>query len=168
MISLRRAGAADLDFLVELLNDEDVEPWLGVRSARSRDDLAAELARQDEDPDAFGRFVIEVDGEPAGVLGFHRVDERNRIAYFEKFAVHPRFRGRGIGEEAARAFQRHVLFDLGYHRVELEIYGYNERAIAHAVRSGYVREGVRRKAYRRHDAWQDGVRFGLVREDLEQ
>jgi len=166
-IELRRATEADLDFLVELLSDDDVAPFLGARSARDREGLRAELERQKLEPDAFGRFVIEVDGEPAGICGFHRVNERNRIAHLEKFAVHPRFRGRQIGDEAARAFQRHLLLELGYHRLELEIYGFNERAIAHAERSGYVREGVRRKAYERHGEWQDGVLFGLVREDLD-
>jgi RimJ/RimL family protein N-acetyltransferase len=58
--------------------------------------------------------------------------------------------------------------DLGYHRLQLEIYGFNERAMAHAERSGFVREGVRRKAYLRHGDWVDGVMFGLVREDLEE
>ena len=42
--------------------------------------------------------------------------------------------------------QRHLIFDLDYHRLELEIYGFNERAIAHAERSGFVREGVKRRA----------------------
>ncbi|MEX2049517.1 MAG: GNAT family protein [Gemmatimonadota bacterium] len=166
-IVLRRATETDLDFLVELLTAEDVEPFLGARSERGRDGLRAELERQDAEPDAFGRFVIEVDGEAAGICGFHRVNERNRIAHLEKFAVHSRFRGRGVGDEAARALQRHLLIDLGYHRLELEIYGFNERAIAHAERSGYVREGVRRQAYERHGEWQDGVLFGLVREDLD-
>jgi RimJ/RimL family protein N-acetyltransferase len=58
--------------------------------------------------------------------------------------------------------------DLGYHRLQLEIYAFNERAMAHAERSGFVREGVRRKAYLRHGGWVDGVMFGLVREDLEE
>jgi len=48
----------------------------------------------------------------------------------------------------------------------LEIYGFNDRAIRHAERVGFVREGVKRKAYRRHGGWHDGVMFGLVREDL--
>ena len=29
-----------------------------------------------------------------------------------------------------------------------------------------MREGVIRKAYRRHDAWQDAVLFGLLAEEL--
>jgi RimJ/RimL family protein N-acetyltransferase len=58
------------------------------------------------------------------------------------------------------------LFDeLGYHRLELEIYGFNERAIRHAERVGFVREGVKRKAYWRHGDWVDGVTYGMLPED---
>jgi RimJ/RimL family protein N-acetyltransferase len=49
----------------------------------------------------------------------------------------------------------------------LEIYGFNERAIHHAERAGFVREGVKRKAYERQGEWVDSVIFALVREDLE-
>ena len=71
-----------------------------------------------------------------------------------------------LGEEAAREFQRHLFVELGFHRLELEIYGFNERAIRHAERVGFVREGVKRKAYWRHGEWVDGVLYGLVPEDL--
>jgi len=47
------------------------------------------------------------------------------------------------------------------------VYGFNEAGIRHAERAGFVREGVKRRAYRRHDRWVDGVLFGITREDLE-
>ena len=78
-----------------------------------------------------------------------------------------RFRGRHLSDEAARVLQRYLLVDLDYHRLQLEVYGFNERAIKHAERAGFVREGVKRKAYWRHGEWVDGVMFGLLREDLE-
>jgi RimJ/RimL family protein N-acetyltransferase len=112
-------------------------------------------------------MIIEVDGERAGTMGFHQVSEQNRIAHLEVLAVHPSYRGRRVADEAARAFQRYLIFELGYHRLELAVYGFNERAIAHTERAGFVREGVKRKAYLRHGDWQDAVQFGLVREDLE-
>ena len=118
------------------------------------------------DPAAFGRIVIEVEGERAGVMSYERVNERSRIAHLSGLAVERRFRGRGIANEAARLLQRHLIDDLGYHRLQLEVYGFNARALAHAERAGFVREGVRRKAYRYDDDWVDGVLFGLVAEDL--
>jgi len=136
VISIRRALAHDLDFLFELVNHEDVEPFLGGRSARDRDALAAEVERSAADPTAYGRFVIEVDGERAGAMGFEVENRRSRIARLERLAVHPEFRGQRVSDEAARLLQRHLVEELGYHRLQLEIYGFNERAHRHAERAG--------------------------------
>jgi RimJ/RimL family protein N-acetyltransferase len=166
VISIRRARSDDLDFLVELVNHEDVQPFLGGRTARDRDRVAAEVERSQEDPTAYGRFVIEVDGARAGVMGFEVENRRSRIAHLERLAVHPDFRGQRVSDEAARILQRHLVLELGYHRLQLEIYGFNERAQRHAERVGFTQEGVRRKAYWRHGEWMDGVLYALIRDDL--
>jgi RimJ/RimL family protein N-acetyltransferase len=165
-VGLRRAEARDLDFLLELMSEEDVEQNLAVVRPRDRDGLLEEIERSQAEPGEFGRFVIEVDGESAGLMGFQVANKRSRIANLGSLAVHPSFRGRRLADEAARLFQRHLLFELGFHRLQLEIYGFNERAQAHAERAGFVKEGVRRKAYDRNGEWVDGVIYGLVREDL--
>ena len=169
-LRLRRAVAGDLDFLVELMGHEEVEPYLAVIRPRDREGLAAEIERSQAEPQEFGRFLIEVEEggkwRRAGVMGFQVANRRSRIADLGSLAVHPDFRGRRLSDRAARLFQRHLLLDLGYHRLQLEIYGFNERALRHAERAGFVREGVRRKAYDRHGEWADGVLYGLVREDL--
>jgi RimJ/RimL family protein N-acetyltransferase len=170
-IRLRRAARDDVPFLLEVLTDEDVQPFLGRGGRFDEAELLADLERQEREPDAFGRFVIEVVDQggwrKAGTLGFERVNRRSRIAQLERLAVHPAFRGRRLADDAARLFQRHLIFDLDFHRVQLEIYAFNERAQRHAERAGFVREGVRRSAYRDDDGWVDGVLYGLVREDLE-
>ncbi|HEY2373424.1 MAG TPA: GNAT family protein [Gaiellaceae bacterium] len=166
-VSLRRARPEDADFLLGLVTDDDTRPFLGGRAGESREAVVAEIDRSVREPEAFGWFVVEADGAPAGSVAFHRVDERNRIAEAGRFAIAPEFRGRGIGLEAARQFQRLLLVDLGFHRVELQIYGFNERALAHAERCGYVREGVKRKAYEKRGEWQDAVLFSLLREELD-
>ena len=167
-VTIRRAEPDDADFLVELMTDDDVEPYMAVVRPRDRDGMLAEIERSQAEPEEFGRFVIEVDGQPAGLMGFDVANRRSRIANLGSLAVHPEFRGRRLADRAARLFQRHLIFDLGYHRLQLEIYGFNERAIQHAERAGFVREGVKRKAYERHGEWVDGVLFGLIREDLEE
>ncbi|MGH3002341.1 MAG: GNAT family N-acetyltransferase [Gaiellaceae bacterium] len=166
MIGLRRARVGDVDWLVALYSGDDVDPFLGPRP-RDAEAIRADVERSEREPRAFGRMIVEVDGERAGALGWHEVNERNRIAGLEALAVHPDFRGRRVADEAARLAQRHLILELDYHRLELACYGFNERAIAHAERSGFVREGVKRKAYLRRGEWQDAVLFSLLREDLE-
>jgi RimJ/RimL family protein N-acetyltransferase len=170
-IRLRRAEEGDLDFVLELVTHEEVEPYLAVVRPRDRKGLLEEIERSQREPEVFGRFVLEVqeDGEwrRAGVMGFEVANRRSRIADLGNLAIDPAFRGRRLADEAARLLQRHLLVDLEYHRLQLEIYGFNERAQRHAERAGFVREGVRRKAYRRHGGWVDGVIYGLVQEDLD-
>ena len=166
-IEVRRARRDDVPFLLELITHEDVRPYLGGLTPASAEEALAEIERSDAEPDLYGRYVIEVDGERAGTVGFRVANERHGIAEVGRLAIHPRFRGRRIGDGAARIFQRHLLCDRGLHRLEIQIYGFNERALAHAERAGFVREGVKRKAYLRDDEWQDAVLFSLLREDLE-
>ncbi len=167
-VSIRRAYLDDVDFLVELFTHEEVEPFLAAIRPKDHESVRADVERSEAEPDAFGVFVIEVDGQPAGTMRFERANRRSRIADLGGLAIHPDFRGSRISDEAARLFQLHLLRELGFHRVQLEIYGFNERAIRHAERSGFTREGVRRKAYWRNDEWVDGVLYGLVAEDLDE
>ena len=167
-VSIRRARPDDVDFLVELVTHEDVEPFLAAIRAKGRAEILEEIARSADDPEAFGVFVIEVEGERAGTVRFERANRRSRIADLGGFAVHPMFRGGRVSDTAARLFQHHLIDDLGFHRLQLEIYGFNERALRHAERAGFVHEGVRRKAYWRNDEWVDGVLYGLVAEDLDE
>ncbi len=163
---VRRARTDDVDFLVDLLTHEEVQPYLAAVRSQSREQVLAELDRSNREPAEFGVFVVEDGGERAGTMDFEVANRRSRIAHLSGLAIHPEFRGRRLADEAARTFQRHLLLDLGYHRLQLEVYGFNERAMRHAERVGFVREGVKRKAYWRHGAWWDGVVYGLLREDL--
>jgi len=165
---LRRARAADVDFLVALATHADVEPFLAAVSARDREELAADVARSEAEPSHYGRFVVEVAGEAAGAHAFEVSNRRSQIANLFGVMFHPDFRGRGIADSATLLLVRHLVFELGYHRVQLECYGFNERAMRHFERVGFVREGVKRRAYWRRDEWVDGVFYGLTREDLEQ
>ena len=167
-VSLRPATSADVAYLVDLLGSEDVAPFLAAVRAFTAEAVAEEVTRSEREPEAFGVLIVEVDGEAAGTMAWERVNRRSRIASVGGLAIAPGFRGTGVGVEAARAIQRLLLGDLGFHRIQIEVYGFNERALRHAERAGWIREGVRRKAYWRNDEWVDGVLFGLVAEDLDR
>ena len=164
-IAIRRAGSEDVDFLAELYAHQDVRPFLAAAGAYDRESVAAKVA---QDADAGGVMLIELDGERAGAMTWELRNRRSGIAHVGGIAVHPDFRGRRLADEAARLLQHHLLRERGLHRIELEIYGFNERAQRHAERAGFVREGVKRKAYRHGDGWADGVLYALLAEDLDE
>jgi RimJ/RimL family protein N-acetyltransferase len=165
-VVIRRAQADDVDFIVELFANEDVQPFMAARRSYDSESIRADIRRSDDEPEEFGLFVIEADGRRVGTMRFVQSNALHRIADLGGLAVHPDFRGQKVADEAARLFQTHLFEELGFHRLQLEIYGFNERAMRHAERAGFVLEGRRRRAYFRHGAWADGVLYGLTTEDL--
>ena len=164
-VELRRANHSDADFLLELVTGEETREFLG-RPPETREEVLADIERSEREPETFGWLVAESDGERVGGASYRVVNERHGIVEGGRLAVHPRFRGRKLGDDIAYAFQRLVLGELGFHRLEIQIYGFNERAIAHAERVGYVREGVKRQAYEKHGEWQDAVLFAMLQNEL--
>jgi RimJ/RimL family protein N-acetyltransferase len=166
-VELRRATRSDAEFLLDLVGGEGTREFLG-RPPETLDDVIADIERSESQPQLFGWLVAEADGERVGSASYRVLSENNRIVEGGRLAVHPRFRGRRLGDDIARSFQRLVLRDLGFHRLELQVYGFNERAIAHAHRVGYVHEGTKRKAYRRRGEWQDALLFSMLDDELPE
>ncbi len=78
-VSIRRARLDDVDFLVELVTHEDVEPFLAAVRPKDADSVRAEIERSQAEPDAYGVFVVEVDGERAFTYFVHAEALRERL-----------------------------------------------------------------------------------------
>jgi len=170
-IRLRRATPHDVDYLLALQAEPEIAPFLSAGRASMREELLTEIERSQAEPDAFGRLLIEVplEGEwrLAGAAGFECVNFRSRIARVFGLAIDPSFRGRRLGALALRELARALFGELDYHRLEAGVYGFNERGAAVLESAGFVREGVRRRAYHPGSEWVDGIEFGLTIEDVE-
>jgi RimJ/RimL family protein N-acetyltransferase len=154
-LQLRAATDADLDWVGALVRHPSVAPSLSTTAA-------------DGLPDAVAAGELWIAETPAGGrVGAVRVttaNRRSRIASVETLVVHPEARGRRLGVAILRAVTRWA-FARGVHRLEGEVYGFNEPALRTFEAAGFTREGIRRRAYDRHGAWQDGVCFGLLSDE---
>jgi RimJ/RimL family protein N-acetyltransferase len=164
-VALRRAARGDVPWLAELVSHPEVSPFLAAVRPSAPEELLAELERAERDPEGLGVLVIDEHGEPRGTVTWERVNRRSRIASVSGLALDPRARGRGIAGVALELLVTELLDARGLHRVQAEVYGFNEHAAALFERAGFVREGVRRLAYWRDGAWVDGILFGLIAED---
>lgn len=152
---LREATAADREWLLAL-----------VRAERIAGSLSTAAAAAIEEPQGDEVLVVEdAEGERAGVVCWRTENRRSRIAGVHTVAVDPARQGRGLAVAALRELARMLFDDRGFHRIEAETYGFNHAARGAFAAAGFVEEGIRRRAYDRHGAWQDGVHLGLLVDD---
>jgi RimJ/RimL family protein N-acetyltransferase len=156
---LRRATPTDLPTLVALARAPEVAGTLSTTAADS-------LAEASASGDAGELLVIEIDGALAGGVRWVLLNRRSRIADVQTLMLDPAFRGRGAATDAVRDLCTRLVRERGLHRIEAEVYGFNTAAQAVFERAGFTMEGRRRSAYDRNGDWQDGVRYGLLADEL--
>lgn len=96
-------------------------------------------------------LVAELDGQVVGLIGLHVKSGRMRHSATVGMMVHEAFQGRGIGTALMAAILDLADRWLNLHRVELEVFPDNERALRLYRRFGFVEEGRKRDA-----VWRDG------------
>lgn len=140
-VTLERWGADDLPVL-ERLNTPEMTAHLG--GSETPEQVAARQARylrSWEIGDAW-MYRIEVDGVPAGGIGYWQVDHHGRPAHETGWSVYPEHQGRGIAREALRQIVR--LAASHHDRPLLVAYPGIDNAASNALcrRAGFTRTGT--------------------------
>ena len=113
------------------------------------------------------RLTILVDGRVAGLIQYREETEpKYRHAGIDLF-VDPELHGRGIGTEVLRRIVRHLIEDLGHHRVTIDPAVDNAAAVRAYEKAGFRTVGVMRRSERDTggDGWHDSLLMELVTED---
>jgi UDP-4-amino-4,6-dideoxy-N-acetyl-beta-L-altrosamine N-acetyltransferase len=105
---------------------------------------------------------------PVGTIGLSLIDARHRRAEYgillgETLAV-----GQGLAAEASALLLTHAFETLDLHRVFLQLFHDNVRALRLYERLGFVTEGVLRDHAVRRGAYVDVVVMGLLRDEWLQ
>ncbi|WP_369260388.1 GNAT family N-acetyltransferase [Streptomyces sp. R35] len=172
LVRLRALRADDVDAQVRWRNDPEVVHW-----ATGSDPLFGPVTREAvahfheirlrDDPRAQQTFTVEdlADGRAIGMVDYRDLDSfAGRATVGITIGERDRWGG-GYGSEALRLLLDHLFGALRLHRVELDTWSGNERAMRAFRAVGFVEEGRRRESVRVGDEWYDGVEFGLLREE---
>ena len=152
--------AGDVAPLSELFAVPEVaEWWPGENSVRLQ-------ARLEDDDEGVG-LVIEIDDSLIGFIQyFEETDPDYRHAMID-IVLHPGWCNRGLGTDALRTLCRHLLEDLGHHRITIDPSVVNARAIASYRKVGFKDVGVMRRYERANDGtWRDSLLMDLLAEEL--
>ncbi len=146
-VTLRPMTHADAPALVRWGDDADFAWFQWGRNAGRWKDEAAAREWMDRFAARDGRlFAIEHEGRPVGQANYRDWQPKGKSAEVGIGIGEPALWSRGLGREALGLLVRHLVDDLGAHRVSLHVLAYNDRAIASYRAAGFEVEGIERDA----------------------
>lgn len=163
-VVLRPVTVDDVPGLAAMLADPDGRRLTGTHATFTGEQLRTWYATRAGQADRLDLAVVDREsGRYAGEVVLNDLDGDNLCCGF-RISLGPAARGRGLGTEATRLVVGYA-FGLGLHRVELEVYAFNPRALAVYEKAGFVREGVRRDALRWDGEWVDAIMMAVLAPD---
>lgn len=160
-VLLRPATAEDIPELVAIRRTPEV-----FRRWRGGEDLAAEVAGDLAEPGT-RTLAIEFAGRLVGAIQWSEETEPDyRHANIDIY-LDPAVHGQGLGTDAVRTLARHLITDLGHHRLVIDPAAENAAAIRSYTKVGFRPVGVMRRYERGADgSWHDGLLMDLLAEEL--
>lgn len=139
-------------------------PWVDGTRAVSDTKAFIELTRKQLAEDNGFQAGIWLDGRIVGVIGFHKVDRKNRsttIGYW----LGETHQGKGLMTRACETLVDHAFKDLGLNRVEIRCATENKKSQAIPERLGFRKEGVSHDSEWLYDHFVDHVIYGMLARD---
>jgi RimJ/RimL family protein N-acetyltransferase len=173
MVTFRPAELHDVDALYRFRLDDEVMYWAsgGYGDALQPRSQVEEQVRTQRSTDANRTFVIEARAESGpvviGTISFRGLDRISRRATLGMMIGDRDYWGRGYGTAVIKQFVQFLFTRYNVHRIDLDTFAENERAIRTYKKCGFIVEGVRRKAMWTVNGYRDQVMMGLLREDWD-
>ena len=146
-VRLRPMVHADAPALMRWGNDADFAWFQWGRLPGRWPDEASARTWIDRFAERHGRaFAIDFEGRAIGVANYRDWQPKARTAEVGIGIGEPALWSKGLGREALRLLVRHLVDDLGAHRIALHVLAYNDRAISSYRAAGFEVEGLERDA----------------------
>lgn len=161
-VDLCPVGEDDLEFLRDTVNDPAVWPTIGARTpVTEREEREWYEDRASETDDGEVNFVVAVDGDPAGSLGVHGLDDINGSAELGIFLGED-YWGEGYGTEAGRLATTYAFDQHRRHRVVARVFEGNEASKRVWEKLGFELEGTQRDAVYLDGEYLDVHCYGVL------
>jgi RimJ/RimL family protein N-acetyltransferase len=162
---IRPLQIEDLATLYQWYNDLEYTYWLNgnwpERLLLRREDIEREL--YEEDPNRYA--ILDQTGRLIGTIGFDSLNLPARsVRLYIGIGEKSLWNG-GYGADALKIFCDHLFRHWNFHRLTLETWAGNQRALACYAKAGFRQEGVLREAYYVDGTYRDGIMLARLRTD---
>ncbi|WP_354640727.1 GNAT family N-acetyltransferase [Kitasatospora camelliae] len=147
--------ARHADGLWQAVRDPETRRLTGTLREFTYDDIRDWCAGRGDQADRLDLAIEDAaTGEFLGDLALNELDRNNESADV-RIALLPGRPGKGLGVEALRLLLHYAFEEIRLHRVQLDVFAFNDRAVRAYEKAGFRHEGRSRQAHHwegeRHD-----------------
>lgn len=166
-IKLRKLSANDYTTYHDWRNDIEVmqstSPQLDLYTLEETEQFISMISAQS---DAKGYMIEHKEtGKVVGIISLINIDYKNRSAECIIDIGSKDMWGQGIGSDAMSLILKFAFTELNLHRVYLQVFDFNERAIKLYEKMGFTHDGRFREALYRFGEWHDIVIMSILNKE---
>lgn len=140
-------------------------PWSAVTDLESYKNRVAVWVENYQD-DLYFQWIIEwkETKDVIGIVNLHGVKEEEQSAE-TSYILAPDFWGKGVMTEALQRVLEFAFMEVGFNRVEADVFYGNEASERVLLKRGMKQEGVARDKYFKDEKFVDAVSYAMLRRD---
>jgi RimJ/RimL family protein N-acetyltransferase len=165
-VYLRPIELADTDWYFASLYDAETRKLTGTQKHYSREQIARYIEGKSQDSSSVLLLIaLRDDDTLIGDIAIQNIDPINRNANIRIAINNSDHQGKGYGTEALQLMLDYGFGILNLHRIELNVFSYNERAIRVYEKVGFKREGVQREALFYDHKYYDSIIMSILEDE---
>ncbi|PWW37119.1 MULTISPECIES: GNAT family N-acetyltransferase [Paenibacillus] len=166
-IYLRPFESTDVDTYFPGLFDAEMRRLTGTQNSFTRPQVERYIENAAQDDSRLMLLIaLQENDQVIGEIALMDMHTKNRSAHIRIAIDQIDHQGKGYGSEALL-----LMLDYGFgicnlHRIELEVYAFNQRAIRTYEKLGFQREGVRRDALYYNHQYHDAIQMSMLENEF--
>lgn len=169
-VTLRPYRMSDAEALLRSMDDTEINRLTGTHQTFTLEQIQRYIENFENADDRVGFIIADPqsdDLDPLGEIVIMDIDTNNRSASI-RIAMYSIERvNRGYGTEGMRLALNYGFTELNLHRISLEVYAFNPRAIHVYEKIGFKREGVLRDALFYEGAFHDAIMMAILEDEWQ-
>ena len=168
-VYLRSLNGEDLELYYQLLGNPETKRLTGTQPFFTKEQIARYIGDKWQDSSGVLLLIALQDSDKViGEVAFTDINRMNRNANIRISIDQAEHQGKGYGQEAML-----LMLDYGFgvqnlHRIDLEVFTYNPRAIHVYEKLGFVREGVRRHTLFYNHQYHDTMLMSMLEHEYRE
>lgn len=167
-IRLREYKKEDIKLAQEYVNDSEIKRLLnpGIPFLYTYEDEEKWYENLSASKDTYN-FAIETleDKKYIGGCGINEVDWKNSYVVVGIFIGDKDYLGKGYGTDAMKVLMHFIFEQMNIHKIKLNVFSFNKRAIKSYEKCGFKVEGILRDELFVDGKYHDEVSMGILREE---